>query len=42
MDDGFVRPWLRDLLLFDEDLDTLLTRMRAVDLPTIESWIAAP
>ncbi|HMV67679.1 MAG TPA: TIGR00730 family Rossman fold protein, partial [Myxococcota bacterium] len=42
IDDGFVRPLLRDLLLFDTDLDRLLDRMAAAELPALERWIDQP
>ena len=40
--EGFVRPMLKDLLIFDEDLDRLLESMAAAELPEIERWIKAP
>lgn len=42
IDEGFVRPMLKDLLVFDDDLDRLLATMAAADLPEIERWIGKP
>lgn len=39
VEDGFVRPSLRELLLFDEDGGALLDRMAGVEIPEMESWI---
>jgi predicted Rossmann-fold nucleotide-binding protein len=38
-DEGFVRPMLRDLLLFGTSVEELLERMAEVELPAIERWI---
>lgn len=39
LDEGFVRPMLRDLLLFGTSVEELLERMAEVELPAIERWI---
>ncbi len=39
LEEGFVRPMLRDLLLFGTSVEELLERMAAVELPAIERWI---
>jgi hypothetical protein len=41
LDDGFVRPLFQDLLVFADDLDGALRRMREVDLPDLHKWIQA-
>lgn len=42
LEQGFVRPMLKDLLTFDDDLDRLLARMASADLPDIAQWIHTP
>ena len=39
LEEGFVRPMLRDLLLFGTSVEELLERMAEVELPAIERWI---
>jgi uncharacterized protein (TIGR00730 family) len=37
--EGFVRPMLGDLMLFDTEIDRLIARMEAAELPALERWI---
>jgi len=39
LEEGFVRPMLRDFLLFGTSVEELLERMAEVELPAIERWI---
>jgi len=39
LEEGFVRPMLRDFLLFGTSLEELLERMAEVEWPAIERWI---
>lgn len=39
LEQGFVRPELRDLLVQSEDLDALIERLSAAEVPDIERWI---
>ncbi len=42
LEQGFVRPILRDLLTFSLDIDALVDRLAEVELPGIERWIDNP
>ena len=39
---GFVRPALAEVLQIDDDLDRLLGRMQAAELPALEQWLETP
>lgn len=38
--EGFMRPYTRDLLLVDDNADSLLTRMRAHVPPNVTRWVS--
>lgn len=38
--EGFMRPYTRELLLIDNDIDQLLQRMRAHSAPQVTRWVS--
>ena len=42
IEEGFVRPMLRDLLCDDTDLGALIAKLEVAELPDIEKWIERP
>ncbi len=40
LEEGFLTPFVRELLIIDDDLDSLLTRMEQWEAPDLKQWLA--